>query len=103
MTVVVVVVAFPTQPGLKVTAQQALINEVSAELTPIMEKVLTGATLPNQNGTIHIFLVGDVQYTISNINLTSIQFDQNSLVTLPNQGFKFQVYDETTRLMSRTH
>ena len=103
---VMMVAAFPTVPGLKVTMQQALIDEFSAELTPIMEEVLTGSSLPNQSGVIHIFLVGDVQYTISNINLTAIQFNQNSLVTLPNQGFEFQVYataNERTRTHAHTH
>eukprot|EP01096_Ripella_sp_DP13-Kostka_P000984 TRINITY_DN1116_c0_g1_i1.p1 TRINITY_DN1116_c0_g1~~TRINITY_DN1116_c0_g1_i1.p1 ORF type:complete len:524 (-),score=172.67 TRINITY_DN1116_c0_g1_i1:53-1549(-) len=80
-------------PGLKITLQQAFINELTSTLTPIIEGYVLESNLPDFSGVEHILLVGKVDWTISDIHMDSLDFTQDTLTINEGQGLQFKVTD----------
>eukprot|EP01100_Stratorugosa_tubuloviscum_P007197 TRINITY_DN300_c4_g1_i2.p1 TRINITY_DN300_c4_g1~~TRINITY_DN300_c4_g1_i2.p1 ORF type:complete len:692 (-),score=289.78 TRINITY_DN300_c4_g1_i2:245-2320(-) len=81
----------PVYPGLKVTFQQSLFDELTSKITPLIEKKLMETSFPPITGVTDIFLIGNVDWTISNLKFTNLNFDQNSLKIVAGDGLIFQV------------
>ncbi|XP_077993944.1 bactericidal permeability-increasing protein-like [Glandiceps talaboti] len=78
-----------TVPGFKTRITQSglkFINDIGVEL---LTQDIKGESIPDISGTAHVSVIGNVDYTVSNMRITGFSIPTTSLKTAPGVGLQF--------------
>eukprot|EP01095_Lingulamoeba_sp_RSL-Kostka_P006197 TRINITY_DN1927_c0_g1_i1.p1 TRINITY_DN1927_c0_g1~~TRINITY_DN1927_c0_g1_i1.p1 ORF type:complete len:512 (-),score=141.52 TRINITY_DN1927_c0_g1_i1:115-1650(-) len=80
--------------GLRVTAQNGMVNELDNIITPALENLITQLVIPTQTLKKKIFLVGTLTFELKDITFTSIDLS-NNVFSSSLSGFSYNAVDAT--------
>jgi len=80
-------------PGALITTQQSFVSELTQTITPKLENALLHAQIPDYSEMVHVFLMGDYNFTISDIIITSVQFNNDQILIDNNIGLALSIVD----------
>jgi hypothetical protein len=86
-------------PGVRAVVMNSGLNTLAKDLIPLFVKTMIELQVPDYNGVENIPILGNIDYTLSNMKFTKVEVGDIMLGTSPPNVVSVAVYAQKTSLI----